>query len=381
MSTEDRIVVRDGHLVVERVANVDEAPRLRAEGELLTRLAGPGVVTVLGLIERPTGVVLRTALVGGGTLADRRGALAASEATHVGHVVATALARAHAEGVVHRRLTPDHVLLDADGEPVVCGWSGADAGDADGRAADVAALGALLLGVVRTGGPGAGDLVALARRAEAPTTEGRPSMEAMAALLAPPSAGDGHHLDAAVATSPPRATGMTAQHLALRPLAGAASLLVGLTLAVGGAMAPSVPAGETPALNESATTAPLMPPGRDHTTPATAATPVRPTPPDDGPDDEHTLEIHGGRWVVGEHGDVVVLGDWNCDGRRTPALLRPPDATVWTFDPPVGAVHEVRARAVGIVPGAERLVTRRVEEGCDVLQVVDANGGITHLQP
>jgi hypothetical protein len=38
------------------------------------------------------------------------------------------------------------------------------------------------------------------------------------------------------------------------------------------------------------------------------------------------------RWSVGEPGDLVALGDWDCDGTRTPAVLRPSLAQLFVFD-------------------------------------------------
>ncbi len=44
---------------------------------------------------------------------------------------------------------------------------------------------------------------------------------------------------------------------------------------------------------------------------------------------------HDGRvetYVIGASGDQLVLGDWNGDGTRTPALYRPSTGEVWAFD-------------------------------------------------
>jgi hypothetical protein len=38
------------------------------------------------------------------------------------------------------------------------------------------------------------------------------------------------------------------------------------------------------------------------------------------------------RYAVGRPGDTVLLGDWDCDGRATPALYRPASGAVVYFD-------------------------------------------------
>ena len=44
------------------------------------------------------------------------------------------------------------------------------------------------------------------------------------------------------------------------------------------------------------------------------------------------VEVNGAVFTVGEKGDVVRLGDWNCDGRATVALLRPESGALFAFD-------------------------------------------------
>lgn len=44
------------------------------------------------------------------------------------------------------------------------------------------------------------------------------------------------------------------------------------------------------------------------------------------------LSGDGRRWRIGEEGDVVHLGDWDCDGVSTPAVLRPDTGELFVFD-------------------------------------------------
>ena len=38
------------------------------------------------------------------------------------------------------------------------------------------------------------------------------------------------------------------------------------------------------------------------------------------------------RYAIGAPGDVVALGDWNCDGIDTPGLFRPSTGVISLFD-------------------------------------------------
>jgi hypothetical protein len=63
----------------------------------------------------------------------------------------------------------------------------------------------------------------------------------------------------------------------------------------------------------------------------------------------------------------MVVGDWDCDGNRTPALLH--GRQVWRWDTwggqPVG---------VGDAPGATKLVASPGDDGCDEIDAVDHKG-------
>lgn len=62
------------------------------------------------------------------------------------------------------------------------------------------------------------------------------------------------------------------------------------------------------------------------------------------------------RFSVGEPGDAATVGDWDCDGVPTPALLRPGTGEVFRFDAWAGPADDLTARAVAVVPGAVLLV-------------------------
>lgn len=77
-----------------------------------------------------------------------------------------------------------------------------------------------------------------------------------------------------------------------------------------------------------------------------------------------------GRWEVGSDGDVVAVGDWDCDRLPTPAVLRPSTGEVAVFDRWAGDAPEP-ARPVATVEGATEV---RSTERCGEVLVVGSAG-------
>ena len=57
--------------------------------------------------------------------------------------------------------------------------------------------------------------------------------------------------------------------------------------------------------------------------------------------------IGGRRYALGRPGDALVVGDWDCDGRATPALYRPTTGDVFLFDAWAAPGPDVAARDGG----------------------------------
>lgn len=82
----------------------------------------------------------------------------------------------------------------------------------------------------------------------------------------------------------------------------------------------------------------------------------------------------GRRYAIGAEGDLVVIGDWDCDGVATPAIARPGTGQVAMFDrwpPPEATISESDASARRIV---DDLIGVELERGdgpgtCDRLRV------------
>lgn len=106
-----------------------------------------------------------------------------------------------------------------------------------------------------------------------------------------------------------------------------------------------------------------------------------PTGPDvDGDGCPEAIELDGRTAVVGpasvtlgEDGDLVALGDWDCDGVATPGLLRPDTGEVFLF--PRWSFEEVlEVDATEVVPGATSL--RAAPGACPALLVGTPDGDV-----
>jgi hypothetical protein len=88
-----------------------------------------------------------------------------------------------------------------------------------------------------------------------------------------------------------------------------------------------------------------------------------------------------GRWAVGIDGDVATLGDWDCDGTRTLALLRPSTGKVVAFNR-WATDGDVAADQLGTIPEATALEAADVNgDGCDDVLVKRGDGQTTVLRP
>jgi class 3 adenylate cyclase len=92
--------------------------RLLWEAETAARLCHPNIVTLFDVGRAPEGPYLVMELLRGCTLARRPdpGPVPLREALRIGVEVAKGLAHAHAQGVIHRDLTPGNIYLCEDGQ-------------------------------------------------------------------------------------------------------------------------------------------------------------------------------------------------------------------------------------------------------------------------
>jgi serine/threonine protein kinase len=110
--------------VIGDVAPADASQRLALEARALARLEHPGIVPVHDAGVLPDGRVYYTMkLVRGERLDERlRRGLSMSEALRLFGRIAEAVAFAHANGVIHRDLKPQNVMIGAFGEVLVLDW-------------------------------------------------------------------------------------------------------------------------------------------------------------------------------------------------------------------------------------------------------------------
>ncbi len=121
----------------ELAFNADVRERFLREAQTAAQLAHPSIVPIYTVDEREGIVYFVMALVDGESLAQRlarESRLPVSEARRILGVVADALAYAHSQGVVHRDVKPDNIMLDsATGRPMVTDFGIARAAQGDTR--------------------------------------------------------------------------------------------------------------------------------------------------------------------------------------------------------------------------------------------------------
>jgi len=299
--------------------------RLCHEAGLLSRLDHPGVVCIVDFTEGPP-AILRTVFVGPDTWMRH---------AHVGELRAPALAALiatvadlHETGIAHGALEPAHILVGEKHRPILCGFGDATTSSDAGLAGDRRALAALIdhLGT---------DEIPLAQaRAdlEDPSVSLRAVVRRLDSQSRAPASSTGRFLRLALPTSELR-------RLAAPAIVIAAALLLG--------MGATQLAGD-----DDSVTATIPPTTTPTTTAALSPLPSVPPPAPDAP----TIDHAGRHYAVGEAGDVVVLGDWTCDGVPTPAVLRPETGEVAIFGAwPAPGAH-IEPAVVTTVNGAESFV-------------------------
>jgi len=135
-------------VVIKRAVHPGGSARLAHEMAVLEAARHPGVVDLLATTDDGGAPAVITRWVGPRTLAAVTG-LPLTNAAAVMAAVADVVADLHEIGLVHGRLEAEHVLIAADGRPVLCGlgeasWRSHGTTDGARPAADVGALGRML---------------------------------------------------------------------------------------------------------------------------------------------------------------------------------------------------------------------------------------------
>jgi hypothetical protein len=376
-------------------------------------------------VEGPAGFQLRTRFAGD-PVSHWTGSVGA--VAGLGAAVAATLADLHDIGVVHGRLDATHILVGDDGRPRLCGLShpGVSAPHDD-----VAALGRVLGEVLERATPGprsrprrmrsAAHRRALEQalaRARDPVPSRRPNARLLAGsiLSAVPGAElpatgplrpgpepayvppdeepldlvftheltDAERWAQAFGDDPPEPAGATSPEpppahdgggSRARIVAGSGAVAVA-AIAAGAVMVGGWGSRGSAAPPDAVRAA--SPAGRAGC-PAVAA-PAADVDGDGCPEalavDDGGVSAGSARWTLGEPGDVVAVGDWDCDGLAAPALLRPATGDVFVFPGWAAEGEPVTVEARDRLAGAVAIRGERAEDGCDDL-MVDLGSGAT----
>lgn len=383
----------EGTEVAVKVAAGTERARLRREAEVLRRLEETRVPRVLEVVEAAD----HTELV-----MERHGALTLADATLIDLAerrtalvgLCTALGELHDAGWAHGRVEPRHVLVSPRGRVRLCSLGEAvelAAGGPEALAGDLADLSATVVEVLdaeatfqSSYGRWRWNRAARRARRRIATTRGMLSPAAMADLCAEalPSAGGSRPVRPRrrrLRGERPRGEGRRrrAPMTVLGALVLLASAVAVLGALLGGVIGrsgdgrgtdrdrPSVVSGPGARTNDTTTDT-----ARTSTPPSGAASAQ--SAPGDG-----TLVVDGVRFKVAEPGDVVVVGDWNCDGLATPAVFRPSTGSVFAYDTWASDGAPTSAHTLGRAPGAAGI---RPAEACGAPRVEWADGTLHPLE-
>jgi hypothetical protein len=412
-------------LAVKKAVAPIDVERLKHEATVLGLIDHPGVVELVALDDTDDGTLLATAHAGNHSLATI-GPLRDEQVAALVAGLAGTLADLHDLGLVHGRVEPSHVLVGADGTPRLCGFAGAGApgeipfpatprarAHADPAcpagsplipATDVHGIGTILKALLgedvdpepipdrrftrpRDRLPWSGyhrrALLTLADQATADDPADRPGARALAAAIAATVPTNDRHTgtDVEAHARPPSRAQIRRVGVAAIALTGAILVWVGVT-SLGGLD------GRAPGVSEgtigTATTTPVVAPARIDC-PSVDAT-IAADVDGDGCDDAVTadsgvLTVAGSRYELGDPGDAIVLGDWDCDGRATAAVVRPVTGEVFLFagwaEPTADLVsHSLPFLAPPGVPRADDADG----DGCSAL-VVDTPAGTEQVWP
>jgi hypothetical protein len=341
---------RGDELIAVKRSDPAAPERRRAEAELLRRIDHPGVVRLVAFVEGEP-AELQTGYVGTDTWARTPPTSPDRVVVGLGRLCAT-VADLHEQGICHGMLGGDHIVFDNEQRPVLCGFADAQPFGPRAELDDMVAL----AGLIRDAARGLPDqwrrpLDDLAGRATSGDFAARTLATELAAIPEPQEPARRR------VSSRTKGGGMAGGAL----LAG---LVVGFALRSGdeterpASLASTMPS-VTVASNLVITTTTIT------TTTTVLAESTAPTAI------EFTHE--GRRYGLGAPGDIAVLGDWDCDGVRTPALLQRRDGTVAVFDGWPDANASRPAAATASVPGATGLEAVD-QDGCDQLRILEPTG-------
>lgn len=354
----------DDDLIAVKAADPADPSRRRAEAELLARLDHPGIVQFVDFVEADP-PELHTRYEGTDTWArtpppTRERALSGLAA------VASTIADLHDLGTCHGALAPEHVVVGSGQRPILCGLADARPHEPAAALDDMVGL----AGLIRDAAAALPDpprtaLEDLARRATTGELAARPLADELLQLSTGPIT--------TTRRTTPRRRHVVAGLAALAMVAGVAVIIDRTGAEAVPPTAATVPPAPAPApAPTAAPTTTSLPTTTSRPAPTTSVTEAS------DPGESAAIEfVHDGRrYGLGAAGDVAVLGDWDCDGIATPALLQRASAIVAVFDEWPEPDSTVLPTATAPAPGATDLEAIE-HDGCDQLRIIVPDG--SHL--
>ncbi|MYK75737.1 MAG: hypothetical protein F4016_02235, partial [Acidimicrobiaceae bacterium] len=351
----------EGGLIAIKQVAAERAADIQREADLLRRLDHPGLVRFVDLVETADGGrALHTEFVNSDTWASRPLADPAERAAGMA-ALAAVVADLHQLGVAHLRLTPPHVLHGENDLPVLCGLTSAAEATPENRHTDLAALADLCHDPALGRGALSGKLYSLADAAREGTLSARELARRLDTIAtkrptraAPVRVAGGGVLESikrrcrpmpllragAVVVAvlaafvigsrsgdpePPPGAAAPAQDEALDEVAGASQNLLDEYDPVNG----TSPVAEAELISKRDPTAQPEPVSERDL--VAEADPVAMPDPITEPgriavsvrEAAAVIEHGGRRYAIGATGDFVEVGDWDCDGQATAAIVRP----------------------------------------------------------
>jgi hypothetical protein len=374
----------DGREMVAKSATGAGRAHLRREAEICSCLAGADVVVMVALRESDDRTDLVTEFAGDHDLA---GGVPSDPTTlHRALITATtALAGLHDRGWSHGAICAEHVVVDRAGTSTLCSLGSARPLDEIAAAEDVEQLRRVVHQVLERPAPqweahDRSHWRRWARSVRRPISDAEDLRELGAAL-------------AAGATSE-----RTSWHLGVPPRRAIAAVAL-VALLIGGvattlrqravaATHESVAVGrphdvappDTTADTDTSSTVDPAPSGGAGDCSAAADPGSGPTHDVDGdgcPDlveiDRNLVRTSHATFRVGDPGDDLRVGDWNCDGVATVLMLRPDSGEVFEFDWAARG-RPTTGRLVTVVDGATSLSSGPGPDGCDAPSVERRSG-------
>ncbi len=340
----------EGALVAAKQSSA--ADRLRSEADTLGRLRHPGVVELISF-EPGLPATLRTVWAGTDTW-DRQPPATRDTIPVALAAIATTLADIHDVGLCHGALTPDHVIVGPGGRPVLCGLGDAAPVDPESQRNDVSGLLGIVEHIQHTADDDCrSDLQMLADHLREPSADLRTFVHLVGETTVEPDVGQARW------RPPTRAVAVSV-----------AAVLTIVTAAIA-LTRPNHPTADPIAAAVSASPLPTRPPS-----PTVAI--VEPSTPSTtraarGDPSEAFIDHDGRRYSLGTTGDITVLGDWDCDGEPTPALLQPSTGQVAVFTSWPAPGGSLDPQVLQPVLDATSLAVERVGE-CDLLRAHGSYG-------